>query len=385
MGGDQTANKVDWYRGQIIFLTGATGSLGECLLYKLAVTEKVCVLCRGSVRKAMEKWELSMSEQVDEIFDSAKAHCMVGEMTRPDFGLRDTDLRTLQCEVTAIVHAAANISLTQDLPTAIRQDFLPVMTLIEIITRSKKSRDYSSFLQSAPAFSCPRGLWKSVCTKYPMMNTHPKHRPKDSRRQLRIHIRRGSRRHSLRQNTSQSVRYLLQTLGSRFSLFAHQGLGLQYTVHEPFPFYGPRGAIPAHTYLHLLLGEKGFQTFNDVQKFQRGLVVEEIPVDLAANTCLLHLMQGTRGVVHAGAELYAPLTVREYSAICQTYMPKLIKCEIQMFRSERFKNTAGPIGLSIQGHDFKKFMKSQVEKQSLLVMESINRAGLEKEGAWESS
>ncbi|KAJ5123348.1 male sterility protein-domain-containing protein [Penicillium atrosanguineum] len=56
---------VEWYRDQVIFLTGATGNLGGCLLYKLAVklpVAKIYVLCRGSVHQATEKWEMSMAE-----------------------------------------------------------------------------------------------------------------------------------------------------------------------------------------------------------------------------------------------------------------------------------------------------------------------------------
>jgi Putative dehydrogenase domain of multifunctional non-ribosomal peptide synthetases and related enzymes len=90
---------VEWYRDKVVLLTGATGNLGGCLMYKLAIqlpTSKIYVLCRGSMRQAMEKWEASMPEQIDEILDTGKIHCLTGDITLPNLGLGASELDTLQ-------------------------------------------------------------------------------------------------------------------------------------------------------------------------------------------------------------------------------------------------------------------------------------------------
>ena len=136
MTAPDTQSYVDWYRHQTVLLTGATGSLGGCFLYKLAVqlpTAKIYVLCRGTVHEAMQKWEQYMPEQIDEIFDSGKIHCIQGNMDYQDFGLDPQDLETLRREVTVVVHAAANISLAQSLMESIESDTMPVIRLAEIV------------------------------------------------------------------------------------------------------------------------------------------------------------------------------------------------------------------------------------------------------------
>jgi thioester reductase-like protein len=49
---------VSFFKDHTVFLTGATGGLGGCLLYKLATelpTQKIYVLCR-SEPKAWKTW-----------------------------------------------------------------------------------------------------------------------------------------------------------------------------------------------------------------------------------------------------------------------------------------------------------------------------------------
>src|ERR1700742_4339470 len=124
------ADPDEWFRDQVVFLTGGTGNLGGCLLYKLAIqlpTAKIYVLCRGSMRQAMAKWEESMPEQIDDILDTGKIHCLTGDITQPNLGLGTSELEMLQNEVTVVIHSAANFSVFQALPESIRDNSLPVM------------------------------------------------------------------------------------------------------------------------------------------------------------------------------------------------------------------------------------------------------------------
>ena len=60
----RNGTKVRRSDDQTMFLTGATGTLGGCLLYKLALqlpTSKIFVLVRGSVQRVIEGHEHSMS------------------------------------------------------------------------------------------------------------------------------------------------------------------------------------------------------------------------------------------------------------------------------------------------------------------------------------
>jgi alcohol-forming fatty acyl-CoA reductase len=76
---------ADFYGTQTVFLTGSTGGLGGCLLYKLALvlrTPKIYVLVRGSAEKALERWRPTMPAQVNELIRWASITFVVRDMTR---------------------------------------------------------------------------------------------------------------------------------------------------------------------------------------------------------------------------------------------------------------------------------------------------------------
>ncbi|KAK3186722.1 hypothetical protein K4F52_004468 [Lecanicillium sp. MT-2017a] len=101
-------------------------------------TSKVYVLCRGTVQEAMQKWEASIPEQIDDILDSGKVHCIKGDMNYENFGLDTEDLQRLQREVTVVIHAAANISLAQSLMESVDSDTLPAVRLAELACSFEK-------------------------------------------------------------------------------------------------------------------------------------------------------------------------------------------------------------------------------------------------------
>lgn len=98
-----------------------------------------------------------MPEHIDEVFDSGKVHCMIGDMTYSQYGLKATDLHTLHREVTVVIHAAASISVMQDLPTSIRQNFLPVTTLIRMVAHFTKIRAFLFISSIAACTFLPPG------------------------------------------------------------------------------------------------------------------------------------------------------------------------------------------------------------------------------------
>jgi thioester reductase-like protein len=103
----------EWFRGQVVFLTGGTGNLGSCLLYKLAIqlpTAKIFVLVRGSVQRAIEAWEQSIPEQVEEIIATCKIQFFLGDMTQPNLGLSPENISRLQNETTVVTLRYLEIS-----------------------------------------------------------------------------------------------------------------------------------------------------------------------------------------------------------------------------------------------------------------------------------
>jgi fatty acyl-CoA reductase len=57
------AGIYEFYTDQVVFLTGGTGGLGGCLLYKLGVmleVQKLYLLIRGPGSKSLERWRHTM-------------------------------------------------------------------------------------------------------------------------------------------------------------------------------------------------------------------------------------------------------------------------------------------------------------------------------------
>jgi fatty acyl-CoA reductase len=110
------AEIYEFYKEQVVFLTGATGGLGGCLLYKLSIVldvQRLYVLIRGSENTALERWKHTMPEQFRHIEDRirvGKTILIPGNMTKECYGITAETLRKIEQEVTIIIHAAANIS-----------------------------------------------------------------------------------------------------------------------------------------------------------------------------------------------------------------------------------------------------------------------------------
>ncbi|KAJ5993471.1 male sterility protein-domain-containing protein [Penicillium sp. IBT 35674x] len=249
-----STNPVDWYQRQVVFLTGATGSLGGCLLYKLAVqlpTARIFVLCRGSVRQAMEKWEVSMPEQIDDIFDTGKIHCLIGDITQPDFGLETSEIETLQQEVTVVIHAAASLSLFQDLLGTIQINCLPVISLARMLLsfQNIKALLHVSSI-SAQSFLSQNSLLEKLENI-----SSDEESPEE---QLADILATGQSPYTqLFMSPYAQAKYLaeklLLNLQTPFPVLIIRPSSIGPAIQIPYPLYGPDGAIPIHTFAHLLI------------------------------------------------------------------------------------------------------------------------------------
>ncbi|KAJ5112159.1 male sterility protein-domain-containing protein [Penicillium argentinense] len=386
-------NSVEWYKDQVVFLTGATGNLGGCLLYKLAVqlpTKKIYVLCRGGMRDAINKWEASMPEQIDDILDTGKIQCLVGDITRPSLGLGTAELEALQKEVTVVIHSAANFSLFQDLPESIRDNCVPVVDLARLSISFQKLKAFLHISTISSKSFLPGGTVLEDAE-----NLSPDEDPPE--KQLEEVLSTGKSPYTKQfiapyGQSKYLAEQILLSLDTPFPVLIVRPTNIGPAIKDPCPFYGPDGAIPLHTFFELLFEASERRKFEDLATLPQDIIVDEIPVDIVANVCLLHLAIGTIGIVQAGSQLYVPVTFGEYMNQIQKYAPPSLvekagrirveknvhfanqandmiqhicrDWQIDCERSKPFKSMEGPIGLALPGHDFEVFFQRRIAKRA---------------------
>lgn len=123
-----------FFQDQTVFLTGATGGLGGCLLHKLALelpTKKIFVLCR-STSKAHDSWASSMPFHIRSIFETGKIELVLGDITKERFGIDADQLDLIASQTTIVINSAADISLIAKLPATIRSNCLPPLELARL-------------------------------------------------------------------------------------------------------------------------------------------------------------------------------------------------------------------------------------------------------------
>jgi len=102
-----TPDYVSFFTNQTVFLTGATGGLGGCILYKLASelkTHKIFVLCR-SESKARATWNRTMPNQIEPILKSDRVKLVVGDIMKPNFGIASDLLAEIAAQTTIVIHS----------------------------------------------------------------------------------------------------------------------------------------------------------------------------------------------------------------------------------------------------------------------------------------
>lgn len=392
-GTEPALNYIDWYKEHVILLTGATGSLGSCLLYKLALqlpTSKIYVLCRGGVNDAIQKWEAAMPEQIDEILDSGKIRFVRGNMDHEDFGIDPEDLARLRDEVTVILHAAANISLGQSLVESIHNDCLPVVRLARL---AQTFQHLDLFIHISSTFAqmhLPAGtVPERVCR---IDDDEP-----TAQMQLKTILATGRSNYAHHFITPYAqAKYLAEQLlleyEDSYRILIVRPSSISPAVRDPFPLYGPDGAIPLHTFLAVSIA-RGYDINELISGLPQHYIFDEIPVDLVANVCLLHMAAGTTGIVHAAADLHVPLTIADYVSKTRKYAPPEVleraaahtteqgnsralplefhKILVQEWRewvfdcgrSEHIRATTGPLGMAVAA-DHEDLLRERVERWS---------------------
>lgn len=314
-----------------VFLTGSTGALGAVLLYKLAVqvpTHKIYVLVRGSPDLAIQKWKKAMPVQTQPALRSRKVHFVVGDMTKPDFGIDAAVMDELRQQVTLVIHAAAKITLDADVAEAVENNCLPSLEMAKIASRFRRLK---LFVQVSTAYVnsfLPDG---HVAEKLYSVGVEVggKGEEDDPEELLGAILRGEGSPHAEHFSSSYThAKYLMERLMlKRFPtlpMLLVRPTIFGPAVRDPYPHYAPENSIPLKRFASLFLMTHGeTQTWHAAEGYDSGAnTMDEMPVDLVANACLLHAVAGTRGVIHVGSQLYVKTTLDGIMQLADTYAPQ---------------------------------------------------------------
>ncbi|KAK2052203.1 male sterility protein [Colletotrichum caudatum] len=336
---------MDFFQTQVVLLTGATGGLGGCLLYKLSVVlrvPKIYVVIRKTPEKAIQTWSTILPNHVDEILRTGSIKFVSGDLTAPGYGITEDDVRALVCFVQ--VSSAYALSDLPDGP--MEERIYPIGDADQLLDDILSGRT-----DGKGAFAWPYARSKRL------------------------------------------MECLLdRRLGQRLPLLIVRPTGIAPAIREPFELYLPDASCPLNTfYARMMHPTGGSAVFHAPVGFASGEnVVDEIPVDLASNIVLQHVRRGTRGVVHASSQSYIPRTLDDYLRDLERHVPGdwrprmarpvfttdraarqcrvaefyAIKTRNWLVRADRSRDLdmGGPIGLDIGDHDLQAFTEKRVKR-----------------------
>lgn len=394
----------EWFRGQVVFLTGATGNLGGSLLYKLAIqlpTAKIFVLVRGSVQKAIESWEQSMPEQVEDIIATCKIQFFLGDTTQPNLGLSPDNLSRLQNETTVVINAAGDIALSRDLAETIPVNCTGHLTLASLLDSFTKLQRFLHISTTYVSSFLPDGVVKEQI--YPLYKDPVEELGKILVTGKSSYTKQFAAPYALAKHLAEC---LLLGGDHKFPILVVRPCLISPAIAEPYPLYGSDGAIPVHSFLQILLGDSEYGPLKLELNLPSHAACNEIPVDLVARTCLAHVAQGTTGVVHASADLYISRSIGGLLKLMRRYAPEGAEDQvrkagidhgdvtapefytmIQQFardwkiectRSTHLKQLAGPLGLDLGDHDPEIFFRLRIERLAKTLLEKLESASVAK-------
>ncbi|CCU83054.1 unnamed protein product [Blumeria hordei] len=366
------ADYYSFFQNQVIFLTGATGGLGGCLLYKLALklqTKKIYALCRSKT-KALRSWNDTMPHQYKAILNSGKVILLEGDITKPNFGIDPAQVH----DTTIVINSAADISFAQQVDEAIEKNCKPPLELAKM---ASSLPHLQSFIQLSTAYCnsfLPDGLVEEKI--YPLG---------DPEEELTTH----ASAHIFPWSYAYSKHLMEQLLLSRYPnlpILIVRPTIIGTAIKQPFPLYGPIGSTPLESFFKFFAISPGNRVFHAATGSESGTnIFDEVPVDWVANLTLLHAASGTRGIIHAGSESYIPRTLDDMLRVAQENDAdmevkfvtdrSIPQCPLADFykvasrdwrfsnkNSAKFRSIEGPLSISVYGHDLYDFDMLRVLK-----------------------
>lgn len=319
-----------FFHSQTILLTGSTGSLGGCLLYKLALqlpTRKIFVHVRKSPQTAVSKWRKWMPQQTDAILNTGKVHFVVGDMMKPGFGIEDgAVIDKLRDEVTVVIHAAANISFAAGVKDAVEYNCLPPLELARMASQFRRLKQFIQISTAYVNSFLPDGYVGEQ--RYSASDDDPEN-------ELAVVLSSGDVAHSQRfSSTYAYAKYLMERLFTKRYpllpvLFVRPTI-FGAALRDPYRLYGPPNSTPMRKFAEFYLADHGnTQVWHATEGYQSGAnVLDEIPVDFVANAVLLHAAAKTQGIVQIGSQLYVPMTFDDFLELAAANAPPEIQKDL---------------------------------------------------------
>ncbi|KAJ5179455.1 hypothetical protein N7492_002665 [Penicillium capsulatum] len=317
------------FESHTVFLTGSTGSLGGCLLYKLVrqlPTRKIYAFIRDDAEQAIEKWKKAMPDHAQVIITSKKVEFVIGNIKAIDFGIKPEVLDRLRDQVTLVIHTAAKITLDASLHDSFEDNCLPSLEMARI---ASKFRRLKLLIQLSTAYAnsfLPDG---PVCERAYTLGDE------DPEEELASILSLDSSPHTAKFSSSYAqAKYMMEKLLSkRFPLLPV--LFIRPTIfgqalRDPYPLYGLENSTPLNKFFQYFMADQGAtQIWHAAEGYQTGAnILDEIPVDFVANACLLHGAAQTTGIVQIGSELYEPFTFDDFLEIVYSNAPAAIRRDL---------------------------------------------------------
>ncbi|KAJ7152648.1 NAD-binding domain 4 protein [Mycena crocata] len=301
-----------FFQKQTVFITGGTGGLGGCLLYKLALevdTHKIFVLVRGSAAKAKACWAETMPMHLGRILATKKIHFVVGDITRRDCGIDPLILSEMVAQVTLVIHSAGSTNLTDPLEKSVHDNCMPVLALAELLVTFQ---NLSAFVHISAA--CVNAFLPDGVVEEKIYEVG------DPESQLAEILDTGF---ISQENLPDFpwpysfAKYLAERLllsrNPHLPILIVRPTNIGPAISQPYPYYGPLGSCPVSTYIRAYMEAPDTGVVHvSPHNLSGSNILDEIPVDLVANLILLHAMHGSTGIVHASSHSYTPRRLAQY-------------------------------------------------------------------------
>lgn len=389
-----------FFQNQVVFLTGSTGHLGACLLFKLVLVvpvAKIYVLIRGSKEQAIASWTALMEPYVHSILATKKVHYVTGDMTGPNLGICASELVDIANAVTIIINAAANISLKASLRDSAIDNCLPALELGRL---ASSFSSLISFVQVSSLYALSFLSDGLVEEKLYTMKD-----PEDSLGRILAGRDADSENYAWPYARAKHLmECLLATRHLGLPLMILRPSSIGPALFQPFEMYGKPSSMPINSFLsRLMYPSTTPNLFHAAASSTSGTnILDEIPVDLVANILLQHVQKRTCGVVHASSQFYIPRSFDDFVADVFKWVPDCWKEKIppvtftvdntattgsiarfyQMStRNWTFLSSCscvdkeGPLAVTLDGHDQEKYARKRVEKVYEATRHMLNMLG----------
>jgi len=335
-----------------------------------------------------------MPGQIDSILNSDRVKLVVGDILKPDFGIAPDVLTEIAAQTTIIIHSAANTSFSLSVQQAIHNNCMSTLQLAEMASSFGQLRH---FVQVSTAYcnsNRPDGI---IEEKLYALG--------DPEKELKEVAATGTSPHAGRfpwpyGYAKHLTERLLFHRYPRLPIIVVRPTCIGSAMSQPFHLYGPISATPIEQCFRLLTLNPGTGILHAADGQTSGSnIFDEIPVDWVANLILLHVADGTQGVVHAGAESFVPVSFDDHARILLEDVAKkklsfvrdksIPQCHWADFykvltrdwkfsteSSAKFRGVKGPLSISLEGLNLEGYNRGRRSKVQAEVAASRRRARL---------